>query len=198
MTMRQTRIPLSALNHFAYCPRRCALIHQEQVFEENQFTLEGRDHHQRVDAGFVRDGPIRMETAVHLWSEPLALTGIADVVEWHGDVPYPIEYKRGARHAWINDEFQVCAQGLCLEDMLHCVVPAGAIYYVESRRRREVVFTATLRDATRQAIEETRALLDSGRIPPPTDHRERCPNCSLIDLCLPALYGQGPLTWDGE
>lgn len=195
---RQTTIPLSALNHFSYCPRRCALIHQEQVFEENLFTLEGRDYHQRVDEGFVRHGPIRMETAVRLWSKSLGLTGVADVVEWHGDVPYPVEYKRGTRQEWINDDLQVCAQGLCLEDMLNCVVPAGAIYYVESRHRREVIFTEILRDTTRQAIEATRELLDSGHIPPPTEHHERCPKCSMLDLCLPALYGQGQLTWDTE
>ncbi|MCY0879566.1 MAG: CRISPR-associated protein Cas4 [Firmicutes bacterium] len=192
------RIPLSALNHFAYCPRRCALIHQEQIFEDNVFTLEGRDSHARVDEITIRESPVRMETSVRLWSNALGIAGVADVVEWHGDIPYPIEYKHGTRQSWINDDLQVCAQALCLEEMLHVAVPAGAIYYVGSRRRREVLFSSSLRDATYRAIEDTRALLSSEKVPAPTDHRERCPHCSLLDVCLPSLYGQGSLSWKDE
>ncbi len=190
-------IPISALNHFAYCPRRCALIHQEQVFDENRFTLEGREHHQRVDEGLVRQAH-RVETAVRLWSNRMRVTGIGDVVEWHGDVPYPVEYKRGARHAWVNDDIQVCAQGLCLEEMLGVEVPAGAIFHASSRRRREVYFGPGLRAETMETIEATRRLLEAGEAPPPTEHRERCVKCSLIEICLPDLYGRSTLAWDVE
>lgn len=188
-------IAISALNHYMYCPRRCALIHQEQVFVENRFTIEGRELHERVDTGMVREYGIQMETAVRLWSHKLRLTGIADVVEWHNAVPYPVEYKHGRRQRWVNDDVQLCAQALCLEEMLTVEVPAGAIYHAASRHRREVVFTVELRRATEQTIMQARDLLRSGRIPAPISHRERCPNCSLLDICLPDAYGRPELPW---
>lgn len=188
-------VAISALNHFAYCPRRCALIHQEQVFEENRYTTEGRQVHRRVDEGLARDIGVPVETSVRIWSDKLRLTGIADVVEWHGSVPYPVEYKHGRRHQWVNDDVQLCAQALCLEEMLEMEVPAGAIYHAASRHRREVIFTSEIRDVTRNIVGKTRQLLASGKIPAPTSHRERCPHCSLIDICLPDAYGRAELPW---
>jgi len=118
-------IPISALNHDAYCPRRCALIHQEQVFEENRFTLEGQELHERVDQPSSQAGVMKVETSVRLWSHQRHLMGIADEIEWHDDVPYPVEFKRSKRHSWVNDDIQLCAQALCIEEMLGVSVAVG-------------------------------------------------------------------------
>jgi CRISPR-associated exonuclease Cas4 len=189
-------IPISALNHYAYCPRRCALIHQEHSFEENRFTLEGQDLHAIVDEPSMHAKPFRVETSVRLWSRKFGLTGIADVVEWHDDIPYPVEFKRGKRHPWINDDIQLCAQALCLEEMLDLAVPLGAIFHGASQHRREVELTEDVRRATEQTIVQVRDLIDSRDIPEPTSHLERCQGCSLVDVCLPNLYGKPNPKWD--
>ena len=111
-------IPISALNHYGYCPRRCALIHVEQIFEENVYTMRGRSLHERVDQpiGEFQEG-VRIERALPLWSVRLGLIGKADVVEFHGVTPLPVEYKSGRLREFDNDELQLCAQGICLEEM---------------------------------------------------------------------------------
>jgi len=182
-------IPLSALQHYSYCPRQCALIHQEQSFEENLFTLRGRRAHERVDAGYTttEDG-VRVERSLPLYSETYDLTGKADVVEFLPDgTPYPVEYKHGPRRAHQHDELQLAAQALCLEEMTGKPVPEGAIYHHSSHRRREVRITPALR---RQVIETTKSIrdmLENNTLPPPTDERSRCRGCSLYDLCQPEL-----------
>jgi CRISPR-associated exonuclease Cas4 len=181
-------VPISALNHYTYCPRRCALIHVEQTFIENQYTVDGKSLHEQVDEGHASDGSLRRATALHIWSQKWHLSGIADVVEWHGDVPYPVEFKHGRRDRWVNDDIQLCAQALCLEEMLAAKVPAGAVFYGTSRRRREVVFSEDLRHATIRTIQDVRSLFQAGATPAPTSHRERCSGCSMIDVCLPDLY----------
>ncbi len=136
--------PLSALQHWAYCPRQCALIHLEQVFEENLFTQRGQALHKRVDdPGYeIRDG-LRVERALPLFSDRLGLVGKADVVEFlpHG-TPYPVKYKQGSRHKRADiaacDDLQLAAQALCLEEMFGRVVSEGALYYAASRRRRSM------------------------------------------------------------
>ena len=132
-------VMVSALEHWSYCPRQCALIHVEQTFDENLYTLRGRMLHERVDVPEAeqREG-VRIERALPLWSDRLGLVGKADVVEFHGDAPYPVEYKHGPRQHWGHDDLQLCAQALCLEDMTGQPVPAGAIYHHSSRRRREL------------------------------------------------------------
>ncbi len=185
----KTMVTISSLNQYAYCPRRCALIYQEQIFEDNIYTIEGTDLHQQVDIIGSHAESVPVETALRLWSKALGLTGIADVVEWHDRVPYPVEYKRGKRHKWINDDLQLCAQALCLEEMLGVGVPRGAIYHAKSRRRREVILTQALREQTRHAVEAIRQLILAHQLPPPTEHRERCEGCSLQEHCMPALYG---------
>ncbi len=182
-------VTISSLNQYAYCPRRCALIYQEQIFEDNLYTIEGTDLHKQVDTVGSHAQSIPVETALRLWSRTVGLTGIADVVEWHEGVPYPVEYKRGKRHKWVNDDLQVCAQALCLEEMLGVAVPRGAIYHAKSRRRREVVLTEALREQTYRTIEAVRRLILATQLPPPTEHRERCDGCSLQEQCMPALYG---------
>jgi len=180
-------LPLSALNQFVYCPRRCALIHVEGVFKENLYTVEGRLVHSRVDKlrkEFAAFGPVIY--SMFLYSPRLKIHGRADVVEFHDGVPFPIDFKRGRRRQWANDDIHLCAQALCLEDMLHVSVPAGAIFHVKSHRRRVVQFTDSLRQETLKTIEACRALLVSGRTPPAATGR-KCEKCSLRPICMPEL-----------
>lgn len=190
-------IPLSALQHWCYCPRQCALIHVEQVFEDNLFTQRGQALHKRVDdPGFeVRDG-LRIERALPLFSDRLGLVGKADVVEFLPDgTPYPVEYKHGSRHKRADiaacDDVQLAAQALCLEEMFGKPVPEGALYYASSRRRRNVAVDAALRAKTMIAITGVRDLLASGITPPPLAD-EHCRACSLSDLCQPDAVHNNP------
>lgn len=185
-------IPLSALQHYLYCPRQCALIHLEQLWAESRHTAEGRLLHERADkpAGERRRG-VRTVTAMPLAHAGLGITGIADVVEFHageaGEQPYPVEYKRGRPKAHRADEVQLCAQALCLEAMLGVRVPEGALYYGKTRRRKLVPMDAGLRQLTTDTIAATRAML-AGRQTPLADYEpKRCDNCSLLDLCLPRM-----------
>jgi CRISPR-associated exonuclease Cas4 len=183
----EERVMLSALEHYAYCPRQCGLIHLEQIFDENLYTLKGHLAHERADMPTTRsEEGMRVERGLPLWSRRLGLTGRADIVEWHGDVPYPVEYKVGRRREWIYEALQVCAQGMCLEDMLGCAVPAGAVYYVGSRVRREVAFDETLRRAVERTAAEARAMLRAGTLPDAVND-QRCEKCSLLDSCLPSV-----------
>lgn len=179
-------VPISALQHYVYCPRQCALIYLEQVWDENLFTLRGRRAHENVDRpdDFIREG-VRVEQAMPLWSERLGLTGRADVVEFLPDgTPYPVEHKVGPRKARLADEVQLCAQAICLEEMLGRAVPRGALYYHASRRRREVCFTPELRAQVEQVTQTVRELLRGQRLPPPLADA-RCRDCSLVEACLP-------------
>lgn len=182
---------VSALEHYSYCPRQCALIHVEQVFEENLYTLRGRRVHERTDEpdSALEDG-VRVERGLPLFSERLGLIGKADVIEFRaGGTPYPVEYKSGSRRQRRHDDIQLCAQAMCLEEMLDVEVPRGAIYYHSSRRRREAIFETGLRSLTEETILAVRGLLIEQRVPPPVADA-RCKNCSLYDACMPfALAG---------
>ena len=181
-------VPISAIEHFSYCPRQCALIHVEQTYEENLYTMRGKLAHERVDSG--DDTPNRgLETlrGIPLWSERHGLRGKADVVEMQPSGPYPVEYKVGRRHS-NHPDVQLCAQALCLEEMLGVHVPRGAIYYAATRKRHEVVFDDALRIKTIGMIGAIRAMIAAQQLPDaPND--ERCPNCSLINACLPHVVG---------
>ena len=181
-------IAISALQHYSYCPRQCALIHVEQAWDENVYTLRGRAVHEQVDTPESRaEGEVRVERALPLYSRRLGLVGRADVVEFLPDgTPFPVEYKHGPRRARQHDDVQVAAQAMCLEEMLGCPVPHGAVFHHSSRRRREVAITAPLRTMVEEMVPQIRALLASGRLPPPVAD-ERCKECSLLDLCQPAL-----------
>lgn len=211
-------LPISALNHLLFCERRAALIHIEQIFVENRYTLEGTAGHRKAHAE-----PSRGELGAtgklvrHMWlrSEQLGLVGIADVVEFRpavcrdavpsayslksiafppasSGVAYPIEYKRGRKRRWDNDDVQLCAQAMCLEEMLGVAVPAGAIFHIKSRRRREVDFDAALRAKTEQAAQRLHELVASGVTPPPV-YKPRCNGCSLLQVCMPLIL-QEPAT----
>ncbi|MBI3479774.1 MAG: CRISPR-associated protein Cas4 [Nitrosomonadales bacterium] len=179
-------IMLSALQHWSYCPRQCALIHLEQAFDENVHTMRGNAAHERVDdPGYETFEGVKSERALPIWSERLGLVGKCDVVEFHPDGRlFPVEYKHGKKREKIHDDIQLAAQALCLEEMFGKPVLNGEIYHHGSRRRREVAITQELRQQVRETVAAIRAMLDSGRLPPPANDA-RCKECSLNDLCQP-------------
>lgn len=179
--------PLSALNDLLFCSRRCYLHRVEGIWIENAHTLTGSQDHRKVHA--TKDEELaagRTARGLRLVSHSLKIQGVADLVEFLGDVPFPVEYKRGKRRKWDNDDVQLCAQAICLEEMLGVAVPAGAVYHVRSKRRRDVPFTTKLRDETRRAAELLHELLRRSVAPPPVLH-PKCRQCSLHAVCLPEL-----------
>lgn len=188
-------IPISALQHYLYCPRQCALIHIERQWAENRQTAEGRLLHKRADRPqSERRKRVRTVTAMPLLDLQLGITGVADVVEFHrdGDVEraFPVEYKRGRPKTHRADEAQLCAQALCLETMLRQSVMAGALFYGQTRRRKDIAFDDELRTLTRQTIVATRNMIISEKTPMARYEPKRCDACSLIDLCQPRLLGR--------
>jgi CRISPR-associated exonuclease Cas4 len=184
-------IPISALQHYLYCPRQCALIHLEQAWAENVLTAEGRQLHARADQSRAESrGELRQVSGLALKSARLGLTGRADVVEFHREGPrwrpFPVEYKRGRPKKNLEDKVQLCAQAFCLEEMLSLEVPDGALYYGQSRRRQPVLFDQRLRQATVEACRVVHELLRGETTPRPVNDR-RCVNCSLAELCRPSL-----------
>ena len=187
-------IPLSALQHWCYCPRQCGLIHLEQVFDDNLHTLRGQAVHARTDQPGVETARgLRVERALPLWHDALGLIGKSDVVEFLPDgTPYPVEYKHGSRHKAVDiaacDDIQLAAQALCLEFMTGKAVPEGALYYASSRRRRVVAITPELRAQVGATAQAVRHMLASRQLPPPLlgeQAARRCKGCSLIDRCQP-------------
>lgn len=179
---------ISALEHFSYCPRQCALIHVERIFDENVFTLRGRYAHERVDEPHTTlENGVRLERALPLWSDKWGLQGRGDVVEFHPDGRVvPVEYKNGPRRERRHDDVQLCAQALCLEEMLGVPVETGAVYSLQTRRRRDMAFTDELRDETQGIVAQVRAVQQSRGPLPPALNDSRCPRCSLLDACVPA------------
>lgn len=183
-------VMISAIEHYSYCPRQYALIHMEQVFDENLFTLRGRAVHELVDEGGSSvEGGIRVERSLPLWSTRLGLVGKADVVEFRNGIPYPVEYKHGPARGREHDLLQVTAQALCLEEMFGLAVPGGAIFHHSSRKRVEVSFTTALRDRVEDMVRLIRILRFSKTLPPPVNDG-RCRNCSLKDSCMPSVTGE--------
>jgi CRISPR-associated exonuclease Cas4 len=185
-------VMISALQHYMFCPRRCALVHIEQQWLENRFTAEGRILHERVHtSGRESRRTLRVEYDVPIRSLRLGLAGRADIVEFHREedgswLPLPVEYKRGRPKKDDSDRVQLCAQALCLEEMLGCAVPEGALYYGEKKRRSAVLFDASLREKTVQTAAALHSLLAEGKTPPP-QYAERCECCSFLPLCLPKV-----------
>lgn len=180
-------IMLSALEHYAYCPRQCALIHVEQVWDENLYTMRGRDVHERVDEVSSHElAGVRYERALPVWCRRLNLVGKADLVEFHDGVPYPVEYKSGHRKRGNPETLQLCAQAICLEEMFGVPVPKGALYWHGSRERREVVVTDAMREQVVQTAAAVRELVEKRIVPPPVND-QRCEGCSLKESCLPEV-----------
>lgn len=180
-------VPLSALQHFAYCPRQCALIHLEQAWVENLWTAQGQVLHQRVDSQQTdtRAG-VRLERGASVTSERLGLTGNLDVLEIDvaSGALTPVEYKRGKPKPQRWDHIQLCAQALCLEEMRNCHIDRGAIWYWQVRRRQWVELDAALRRETEATISAVHELLEGGMTPLP-EPGPKCRACSLLDLCQP-------------
>ncbi|KQT50834.1 CRISPR-associated protein Cas4 [Aureimonas sp. Leaf454] len=188
--MQGEPIPLSALQHAVYCLRQAALIHLERMWADNRFTAEGTVMHLATDRpGQRRIKGVRRVSALPVASARLGIAGVADLVEFlpspGGEVARPVEFKRGKPKAHRADAVQLCAQGLCLEEMTGHGVPEGALFYGETKRRVEVVFDAPLRALTEATIAELHDVFSAGRTPKPTPHASRCRACSLIDLCRP-------------
>lgn len=183
-------IPLSALQHYVFCERQCAMIHIEQVWTENLLTAEGRLMHERVhEEKRESRGDVRIEFGVPLRSLRLGLIGKADVVEFHRRsggmwIPFPVEYKRGKPKGDESDKVQLCAQALCLEEMLNVTINAGALFYGKTRHRLDVVFDESLRSKTAEVARQTHALIAAGITPAPI-YAKRCEQCSLMEACMP-------------
>lgn len=185
-------VAVSALNQYAYCPRRCALIFMEHEFEDNIHTQRGTAEHDRADQAFhiCNIEGVRLEYALPIWSQRLGLSGRCDVVEFHpGGTVYPVEYKHGKKQKWLNDDLQLAAQALCLEEMFNVTIERGAIFHKSSMSRREVDFTPALRQQAEDTANAIHVLLSSGRLPLPINNY-RCPECSLKDICLPAVVAE--------
>lgn len=184
---------VSMLQHFVFCKRQCALIHIEQAWEENLLTAEGRILHEKTHEERVetRDG-IRLERGVFLRSEKLGLIGKADVVEFHKPADghrwrvFPVEYKHGKPKDNNCDKVQLCAQAICLEEMLKVNIPEGALFYGKTRHRLGVGFTPELREETLDATIRLRKFINCGLTPPP-EYSKKCESCSLISVCLPKI-----------
>lgn len=182
-------INISALQHFAFCQRQCALIHLEQVWQENYLTAHGRQLHERVDNGEpeTRKG-VRFERGVVVTAPQLGVTGKLDLLEHHKLINQfvPVEYKRGKPKASDIDKVQLCAQALCIEEMLAVEVTKGALWYWQTRKRIEVEFDSLLRSQTKALITQVQQLFIHAKTPAPILGKH-CKACSLIDICQPEI-----------
>ena len=187
-------LPLSALQHFVFCQRQCALIHIEGLWVENRFTAEGRLMHKKVDTAGpeYRDG-IRIERGIALVSHRLGLIGKSDVVEFHPvdgvkesprEIPFPVEYKRGRPKPDHSDLVQLTAQALCLEEMTGADVPEGAIFYGQPRRRMLVTIDEILRNETERLSGELHGFIAKGETPASV-YGKKCDKCSFLEICMP-------------
>ena len=200
-TLKKSRtvdpIPLSLLNDFLYCPRRAGLKEIEGVRSGNVHTLQGDIIHEHADlAGYELQDGVKLLRALPVFSERLGLSGKCDIVEVHGvhsgggdsavaPEYSPVDYKKGRRRAFENDDVQLCAQALCMEEMFGVQLKRGAVFHAASKHRREVVFTPELRRSTEDAVTDLRRLVESGHVPPAV-FKPQCEECSLFQICLPA------------
>jgi CRISPR-associated exonuclease Cas4 len=193
-------IPISALQHAVYCLRQAALIHLERLWAENRFTAEGQVLHLSThEASARRARGVRRVTGVPLASNRLGIAGVADLVEFRvesaGEIPFPVEYKRGKVKKHRADEVQLCAQALCLEEMTSRPVPEGALFYAETKRRTIVAFDVELRRLTETTIDQLRELFATNRTPAAEYRATRCRACSLIELCRPKASARAARAW---
>jgi CRISPR-associated exonuclease Cas4 len=199
-------LPISALQHLEFCPRQCGLIHLEGLWSENRLTAEGRTMHEKAHEPQTESRPgIRVARSLRLHSFRLGLSGQADVVEFHqlpaGSEdgaplegrsgrwqPRPVEYKRGSPKTGHCDIIQLCAQAICLEEMLGVRIEKGALFYGKPRRRQEVIFTDELRMETEELAVKLHELVKSGRTPT-ARYEKKCDSCSLLAQCMPKVTG---------
>ena len=193
-------LPLSGIQHFAFCRRQWALIHIENQWAENERTVDGTIMHEKAHSGDAESrGDVVIMRALRVFSATLGVSGECDVVEFHRNAdgislnghdglwqPYPVEYKRGKPKEHNADEMQLCAQAMCLEEMLCCTIPCGALFYGEPRRRTEVEFTPELRRAVEDSLNEMHDYYKRGYMPKAKPHKG-CTACSLKEICLPKM-----------
>jgi CRISPR-associated exonuclease Cas4 len=186
---------ISALQHYAYCPRQFALIHVEQVWEDNRHTAEGNLLHERVDSGVAEQRHNRrFERGVLLTSHQHQIIGKMDLLEIETNDDsnlkryFPVEYKRGKPKVENWDRIQLCAQALCIEEMRDVKVEEGAIWYWEVRRREPVIIDEALRIHTISVIEQAHSILESGKTPSPVLDKSLCRACSLVHICSPDQF----------
>ncbi len=185
-------MPLSALQHYLFCPRQCALIHVEQSWAEDGATAEGRLLHERTDAGKPdRRQGVKILRSLTVRSFTLGVTGKADIVEMHGTQPYPVEYKRGRPKTHHADGVQLCAQAICLEEMFAVSIPEGALFYGETKRRTVIAFDPALRALTAQVAADTRQMIAAQKTPPPI-YIAACEKCSMKEICRPQQLEKPP------
>jgi len=195
-------LPISALQHYVFCPRQWGLIHLEQVWSENRLTAEGKILHDKTHSAEAENRPdIRIVRGLRLHSFRLGLTGQCDVVEFRKSangvklenaeglwMPVPVEYKRGSPKIDACDEVQICAQATCLEEMLKTNIESGFIFYGRPRRREQIDFTDTLRMQTELIVEELHKLT-AERVTPKAKYEKKCKSCSLFEVCMPEITG---------
>lgn len=179
-------VPIASLNQYAYCPRRCYYIYVAEEYEDNIHTLEGSYLHENVHQAseHLRGEKIQVRS-VTLYSGRYGLTGKADLVEIEDGQVYPVEYKKGRRGDWQNDQIQLCAQAMVLEEVTGRAINHGYVFYASDKRRQVIEFTPELRAETLQVIQAVRELLTTRRRPPQKEG-PRCQGCSLKDICLPS------------
>lgn len=191
---------LSGIQHFAFCRRQWALIHIENQWAENERTVDGIIMHEKAHSGDAESrGDAVIMRALRVFSATLGVSGECDVVEFHRNAdgislnghdglwqPYPVEYKRGKPKEHNADEMQLCAQAMCLEEMLCCTIPCGALFYGEPRRRTDVEFTPELRRAVEDSLNEMHDYYKRGYTPK-AKPRKGCSACSLKEICLPKM-----------
>jgi CRISPR-associated exonuclease Cas4 len=192
-------LPLSALQHWLYCPRQCGLIHLEQVWAENKFTAEGQVlHHKAHEGADESKGGVRVTRSLSVRSFVLGISGQCDIVEFRADGSVvPVEYKRGKPKSHRADEVQLCAQAMCLEEMLGTVIPNGCLFYGEKKRRTVVEFDSALRQLVMETATALHAMIDSRETSLAEYESRRCDACSLIDLCQPKSmrFKRGAAAW---
>lgn len=204
MYREEDYLNLSGIQHFVFCRRQWALIHIEQQWEENFRTADGRIMHENVhDASFhEKRGNVIISRALRVSSPQLGISGECDAVEFHKDEcgvnivglegkykAVPVEYKRGSQKAGDCDRMQLCAQVLCLEDMLCCTIPKAYLFYGETLHREEIVIDEKLRTDTKAVIAEMHSYYDR-KYTPKGKRTKSCNACSLKDLCLPVICGR--------
>ena len=192
-------LPLSALQHWLYCPRQCGLIHLEQVWAENKFTAEGQVLHKKAHEGEDENkAGVRITRSMAVRSFALGISGQCDIVEFHGDGRVvPVEYKRGKPKSHRADEVQLCAQALCLEEMLRVPIASGCLFYGENRRRTVIEFDAPLRQLVTETSVALHTMIVSRETPLAEYDSRRCDACSLIELCQPKAlrFKRGAAAW---
>jgi CRISPR-associated exonuclease Cas4 len=189
----QEYVLISAVEHYSYCPRQCALIHLESIYDENLLTLRGNRAHERVDQQTVRtERGRKVVRGMPIWSDEYGLVGKADAVEFEGDHVYPVEYKVGRNTGHKHALFQACAQAICLEEMFKVEIKSAAVYYVASKEREFYDLGEETRARTHQIIRDIRQMLMDQRTPEPVADK-RCPKCSLNDACMPIAIRRATL-----